>query len=265
MPGKKLEMIGTGLALREEAYHLAERLFGNETRAMMGFANQLIDICTKAQGEDFLIIHNPGGWGQTPWEHCLDWERSIVQGVKATVEEMGYSSLIIQYFRTYDGWRELIRDLREQFKFFANKAMVMAKALEFIIKHLSDLKVILVGVSQGAGFSNAVMQKLAGPYQVYSVEVGYFFPYRRCRVVTEKTLAIDSNGIMPDPVVYRNLKIGAKYLLAAPFRWLRYRLEGTPVKLSLCVDVPGHNYYWDYPEVRKQIRDFLAAKFAVDK
>lgn len=111
MPRKKLEMINADLALGEEAYHLAQQLFENETHAVTGFANRLIDICTRAQGEDFLIIHNPGGWGQTPWEQCLDWERSIVQGVKATVEEMGYSSLIIQYFRTYDGWRELIRDL----------------------------------------------------------------------------------------------------------------------------------------------------------
>jgi hypothetical protein len=262
---EKPNMTKVDLDLQKEAYDLAKQLFGDEAGADNVFANKLIDICTRVQGKDFLIIHNPGGWGQTQWERCQDWERSIVVGVCNTVEGMGYSSLLIQYLRTCDGWRELLRDLKEQFRFFANKSTVMATGLKFIIKHVSDLKVILVGVSQGAAFSNSVMQKLDEPCQVYSVEIGYFFPYMRWRVVTERTLAIDSNGIMPDPAVHRNLKIGAKSLLLAPFRWLRYRLRGTPVKLALCIDIPGHDYNWDYPEVRRQIRDFLKANFAANK
>ena len=118
-------MTGANLTLREEAYRLAGRLFGTE-EAGVDFANQLLDVCVKARGKDFLVVHNPGGWGHAGLNQCLEWERSIVNGIKTAIEEMGYNLSLTQYFRSGIGWKEQMRDLKEQFHFFASKADVMA-------------------------------------------------------------------------------------------------------------------------------------------
>jgi len=253
------------LALQEETYHLAQQLLGNETEKCASFTNRLLDICTRAQGKDFLLIHNPGGWGSTPLEHCMRWERSIVEGVSDTLDRLGYSWSLIQYFRSGSSWWAHMRDIKDQARFFLQgktfKAEVMAAELEFIIRHLSSLKVILIGVSQGAAYGNAVMQRLHGLRQVYSMELGTPFFYRSRRVVTERTLAVDGNGLMPDAMMEWDIMTMVKAFSAAPFRWIKYWLQGKQVKFTNCINVPGHDYNWDYPEVRQQVGDFLDINF----
>jgi len=254
-------------ALTEEASHLAQQLFGQKTKKRARFTNRLLDSCTRAQGKDFLLIHNPGGWGGTPLEHCLEWERSIVEGVTATIEQLGHSYLLTQYFRSGQSWWSHLRDLKEQAGFFftgqSNQARVVATELKFITGHLNKLKVIMLGISQGAAFSNAVMRELGEPSPVYSIELGLFFTHMSRRVVTERTLAVDSNGLVPDPVAHRNLKVSAKAYVTAPYRWIKYWLQGKPEKFSNCIDVPGHDYRWEYPEVQRQIVDFLKTNFGI--
>ena len=82
------------LALQEEAGQLARQFFGDDMKKYASFTDRLIDICTKARGKDFLLIHNPGGWGHTPLERSLQWERSIVEGIRDVVEGLGYSWLL---------------------------------------------------------------------------------------------------------------------------------------------------------------------------
>lgn len=253
------------LALREEAHQLAEQLLGNKTEKRAELANRLVDICTRAQDKDFLIVHNPGGWGSTPLDYCMRWERSIVEGVSDTMERLGYSWLLIQYLRSGNSWRERARDIREQFRFFAVKAKIMAAELEFLIRHLNSIKVIMVGASQGAGFGNAVMQRLISLRQVYSIELGIFFLHRPRRVVTERTLATDSNGLMPDALMEWDIATIVKAGFAAPFRWIKYRLQGKPMRFTYCINVPGHDYNWDYPEVRQQIGHFLNTNFGTKR
>ena len=249
------------LAMQEEAHQLALQLFGDKTEKIDSFANRLLDIYTRAQGKDFLLIHNPGGWGNKTLEHCLQWERNAVNGVSATIGQMGYTWSLVQYFRSGTSWREQVQDLREQFHFFATKARIMATELEFVSRHLTNPKVILIGISQGAGFTNAVMQQLTRIHQIYSIELGMFFPHLSRRVLTEKTLALDWNGIVPDAAVRRDMSAGARAYMAAPFKWLKYQVERQPVAFSHCVNIRGHNYDWGYPYVRRRVTDFLENNF----
>ena len=76
--------------VKEEAGQLARQFFGDDIKKCAGFIDRLIDICSRARGKDFLLIHNPGGWGHTPLEHSLQWERSIVEGIRDVVEGLGY-------------------------------------------------------------------------------------------------------------------------------------------------------------------------------
>lgn len=247
--------------LREEANKLAQRLSVDDTSMCARVVDRLLDLYTSAQDKDFLVIHNPGGWGTTRLEHSLQWERSIVEGIAATVKKLGYSLVLKQYFRSGKGWLEIMRDMREQFSFFVNKAKVMAAELEFITQHISNLKVVLIGVSQGAAFSNVVLQNSPKLDRVYSIELGLPFPYRSRRAVTERTLAVDSNGLMPDALMEWDVPTIVRTYFTAPSRWVKYRLQGKPRKFSYCINVPGHDYNWEYPEVQRQVEDFLNLKF----
>ena len=148
---------------------------------------------------------------------------------------------------------------------FAFASWIAAEELKFISEHNDDLKILLIGASQGAAFSNAIMRHLNGVNKVYSIELGTFFPHVPRRVITERTLAIDNNGLMPDPMCHRNLWAGFQAYITAPFRWIKYRWQGKPQKFTYCINAPGHDYNWEYPEVRKKITDFLTANFGKRK
>jgi hypothetical protein len=256
-------MVTNSKLLNKEANSLAEQLFGEDFKKRTSFTNQLLDICAKASDKDFLLIHNPGGWGSTRLEELLQWERSVVEGITAAVKGQGYNSALIQYFRSDHGFRAVIEDVREEARFFVRKSTVMAAELEFVTRHFENLEIILIGVSQGAAFSNAVMQHLNEQHHVVSIEMGLPFYYRSRRVITERTLALDSNGDMPDDLMDLNVPVILITYFTAPFRWLKHRIHGKKLKFSYCINVPGHNYDWQYPEVHRRIENFLVNKFGV--
>ncbi len=249
------------LTLKEEAALLAERLFDNDTEKRVRFTKRLLDICDQVKNKDILLIHNPGGWGTTHLENLLQWERSIIEGVTQTVDKLGYKWALVQYFRTDHGWWAIMGDIREQSHFFFNKAKIMAAELEFITRHFSTLQVVMIGVSQGAAFSNAVSQNMGGLNRLSSIEIGMPFPYKSKRVLTDRTLALDSNGLMPDALMEWDVPTIVRTYLSAPFRWIKYKLQGRKVKFTYCINLPGHDYNWDYPEVQRQIEEFIIFKF----
>ena len=257
----ELARTDVALALREEARRLGCQLFGDDSGKGTSFAERLMAIYHDARDKDFLLIHNPGGWGNAPLENCLHWERSVVAGISATLEELGYRLSFSQHFRGGLGWWEHLRDIRDYFRFFSVERGVLAAEVEFLTRHLENLKVILIGISQGAGFSNAVMQRLSELQRVYSIELGVFFIHRSRRVLTERTLAIDHNGLMTDAVIEGDLMTMVMTLPMAFLRWVKYRLKGKPVKFSRCIKLAGHDYHWEYPKVSQQIGDFLKLNF----
>ncbi len=249
------------MTVEEEVGILSQDLFSNDTKVINGFTSRLLDMYEKAQDKDFLLIHNPGGWGTTHIENLLQWERSIVEGVNTTIKKLGYSGVLVQYFRTNKGWQAITGDIREQYRFFANKAKIMAAEVRFLTQHFSKLRIVMIGVSQGAAFSNAVSQYLNGDDRVFSIELGTPFPYKSKRVITDNTLALDSNGLMPDSLLEWNVPVIVKTYVSAPFRWSKYKIQGKNIKFTYCINVPGHDYNWDYPEVQRQVEEFLNRKF----
>ena len=87
---------------------------------------------------------------------------------------------------------------------------------------------------------------------------------RSRRVETERTLTLNNNGLMPDAVMEWDFMTILKTYFTAPGRWLKSRLEGKPRKFTHCINVPGHDYNWEYPEVRGQIKEFLNTCFKVE-
>jgi hypothetical protein len=253
------------LALQNEAGEVAKQLFGSRKAARADFTRHLLEIYDRAQDKDFLVIHNPGGWGCSRLDRCLDWERSIVEGVENTIDHLGYSSIMTQYFRTRDTLWAHFMDTREQVRFFLqgrySKAKILATELKFLAEHTDRLHIIMIGVSQGAGFSNAVMRQLGEEHAIYSIELGTMFIHVPRRISNDHTLAIDSNGILPDPFVHRDFWAGISAYAAAGVRWLKYQIIRKPKRFTRCVNMPGHDYSWEYPGVKLKIESFLNTRF----
>ena len=261
-------MVNQSLALEQEIRVLAKPLYYSAEKRT-NFTKRLLDICDKVEDVDFLLIHSPGGFGSTPLEHLLEWERSVVDGICATFDRFGHNYLLTQHFRTrHNRWAHF-KDMKEQAialltgKYSDNypEPKAMAAELRFITKNFTDLKILLIGASQGAAFGNTVMRQITDLKRVYSIELGIFFPHKPRRVLTERTLAIDNNGTMPDPMSQRNLLLGGKAYVTAPYRWLKYKRQGNPKKFTYCINTPGHDYNWQYPEVSGRITNFLKERF----
>ena len=141
------------------------------------------------------------------------------------------------------------------------RAQVLAEELKFLTVNLPKLRIILVGASQGAAFDNMVMIKLGETNSVFSLELGTFFAHMRRRRLTKQNLAIDSNGLMKDPMCHRDLWKGTKSYFMAFVKWFKYKAQGTPMKFTQCINTPGHEYQWEYPEVHGRITEFLTAVF----
>jgi hypothetical protein len=190
-----------------------------------------------------------------------------VTGVTATLEKFGYSYAVVQYFRSGNSWVRFINDVWKEARFFftgaSPRAQVMSEELNLLVRHLTGVKIILVGASQGAAFNNAAMRKLGNRERVYSIELGTFFPHMPRRIVTERTLAIDSNGLMSDPMCHRNLWAGTKSYISAFYRWFKSWALGKPMKFTHCINTPGHEYQWEYPAVHTNITEFLTARFGM--
>jgi len=253
--------------IKQDIEVLAERLFPENERERKTMITRLRQLYNVATGNDFLVVHSPGGWGCTHWENLLDWERSIVTGVTSTLVKLGYNSDMTQYLRSGDRYREHVKDIFKEAKFFlrgiSSRAETAAEEFKFLVGKLPDLRVLLVGASQGAAFNNYVMTKLGNAERIYSIELGTFFPHMPRRILTDRTLAIDSNGLMRDPICHRDLWAGFKSYFFGFFFFLKQRFKGNRVKFTHCTNTPGHEYIWEYPGVRPRIEEFLETKFGV--
>ena len=262
-------MNGDGADLEREIEELSRRSHGGRRKKRIEFAAWLRDVYRTASDKRFLVIHNPGGWGNARLDELLDWEKSVVDGVGATMDELGHSWATVQHFRSGSSyWRHVMEIRKEIIFFFAGRshaARVLAAGLKLLNRHLPELTFLLVGASQGAAFGNAVMRELDGHGSVYSIELGTFFPHVPRRVLTERTLAIDTNGLMPDPMFKLNFWVGVKAYFRAIIEWSRYLMRGKRVKFVYCIHNRGHEYFWEYDAVHGGVQRFLKARFGTGR
>jgi hypothetical protein len=248
----------------EAANLLAVKLFPHDRKKREKFSIDVQEIYSSAHNKDVLVIHSPGGWGNAHWDGVQDWEKSIVTGVTAMIEKLGYTCIMKQYFRSGDalwGGKSVYREAQSFLFGVSYRAQVLAEELKFITMNLPKLKIVLVGASQGASFNNMAMMKLDKVKLVYSIELGTFFPHMSRRKLTKQNLAIDSNGLMRDPMCHRDLWTGSKSYFKAFARWFRHKVQGHKIKFTNCINTPGHEYRWEYPEVQSRITEFLTAVF----
>jgi hypothetical protein len=227
---------------------------------MMGSAGDNDSIhLEEAEGKDVVLIWNSGGWGRKSLEDDPEWVE-IFSGVESELGDMGYSSVVVDYVRSEDNLRGLLREITGSLIGYPSRAEEMADEVDLFTKSNSECKVILVGMCTGAIFVNEVMKHLEDNPRVYSIQTSRLFWYRAS--TSQRSLLINDNGETPDVLCTRSIF----WSIIRENAWRLPTTEKPPggsVMLgNRYLKAPGHEYMWDLPEVRAEIISFLHTNFS---
>jgi hypothetical protein len=243
-------------AVVDDANTLAVELFG-EPQLCQDFAAQQLTLYTEAQDKDFILVFSSGGWGWSLLDESPGW-LGIFEGIEAELENLGYSSLGLDYLRTTPTLTGQLDELWEMLVGYPAKAEVLAARINFLTDHLPDVRVILAGESTAAMIIDSAMIKLADNPRVYCIQTGP--PFWHETLAEERSLIMMGNGFEVDTLCQGN---AFDFLLGCYKKWF-----GVLKPVSACgtephiVVAPGHDYWWQYPEVSSEITQFLIDNFA---
>lgn len=240
----------------DDAARLATELFGNGPREYHDFINQLLATYLVAKDKDIVMFFNSGGWGWTLIEDSPE-AQSFATGMESELASLGYTSLMLDYSRTASTLNGHLSELMLAVGLYPLKAKDLASRVEFLTNHIPGIKVILTGMSNGTLIGESVMNILRDIPQVYSIQLGP--PFWSNSIVSDRSLAIRSNGIVPDSFSQGNVFT----IIRASLESLFGMSQDNAGHILLYVKAPGHDYQWQYPEVHSQIISFLQQNFGL--
>ena len=202
------------------------------------------EILDATADKDVIIIFNSGGWGNTPFEDADDFA-PIIKGIERTLNQWGYNPIVIPYQRIKDGFSGKIIGTKEFFNSFQSSSENLSAEIEFLAKSFPDKKIIMAGLSNGATFVSKTYENISEDVKdsVYAIAVGT--PFWAEAPQSDNILQLDNKG---------------KDTLVEGDAWsLLWSLAKTPFLKAFLA--PGHNYFWESPEVSSQVITFLEEKF----
>ena len=217
---------------------------------------QFQEILNSATNSDVIIIFNSGGWGNTPLEKAEDFT-PIIEGIQQTLSERGYNSLVIPYIRTKDDFLGKITGARDFLSSFKSSSEILAEKVEFLVEQFPDKKIIMAGLSSGAALVDETIEEISENSQIYAIEAGV--PFWMKTFESENILQLNNNG--KDSLSAGEIRTLLFTLIKAPFKWIFSKMNGQNLPFPQAFHVPGHDYFWDSPEVGSQIVSFLENKF----
>ncbi len=244
----------------DDAAEMAKTLFGDSQEKANNFVNQVLAIYSEAKDKDFVILFNSGGWGWTPLEDTAGWQ-TIFKGIKFELDFMGYESLMLDYKRTEESWRGRLEETTEMANSYPSKAEYLASRVEFLTKHVPDIKVILTGESNGTVIAAKAMTLLEDNPRVYSIQTGP--PFWHNSIMLERSLVLTSNGILPDSFSQGDLTSMIVANLRSLFDFSQTADDSGTVLYF--IRAPGHDYWWQHPEVSSEITQFLKRNFSIKR
>lgn len=243
-------------SVTEDATKLATELFGEGLEEYDDFVNQLLGTYLEAKDKDFVILFNSGGWGWNLVEASPGWW-TIFAGIETELNSSGYTSLLLTHQRTVDSLQGRLDEIVEIFSGYSTKSEDLACRVEFLTAHIPDLRVILAGESTGAIISDQTMNILADNPDVYSIQTGP--PFWHDNIMLDRTLVMTDNGLSPDAYSQGDFPTMIRANLRALFGLDKPNdKSGTILRYILA---PGHEYWWEYPEVYSEITTFLFTNF----
>jgi hypothetical protein len=240
-----------------EANELAEGLFGDEPQQCADFVAQQLSLYVEAQDKDFILVFSSGGWGWSLLEESPGWQ-AIFKGIEDELDSLGYTSVPLDYLRTTPDFKARVDEFWEMLIAYPGKAEVLAARINFLTDHLPDIRVLLAGESTGAVIIDGAMVIMEDNPRVYSIQTGP--PFWHTTLTEERSLIMMGNGIEVDTLCEGS---GLDYLWGCYKKWFGIikpsSYYGTEPHI---VVAPGHDYWWQYPQVRSQITQFLRENFA---
>ncbi|MDP6141922.1 MAG: hypothetical protein QGF23_00560 [Dehalococcoidales bacterium] len=240
----------------DDANMLATELFGDAREKHQDFISQLQATYLMAKDKDIVIIFNSGGWGWTPIEDS-PFGMGIVTGISSELASLGYTTLFLNHLRTYESWQVIINESVEIATRYPSKAKDLVTRVKFLTNHIPDLRVIIAGESEGSLICTSVMSILSDNPQLYSIQMGP--PFWNSNTVSGKSLVLRSNGEVADAFSQGDIFAIIRANLEAMFG-ISQENAG---KILFYIGAPGHDYRWEYPEVRSQITKFLYESFGI--
>ncbi|MCF7635811.1 MAG: hypothetical protein LLF82_001305 [Dehalococcoides mccartyi] len=237
-------------SISAEAAKLAARFFPKNLSKQATFRNNLLAAYLAVKNIDLLLLFNPGGFGYARISASKGWE-SITRGIYELTTDWGFETLIMDYQRTARSLSGKFSEVLASSSHSLNKSNELSAKLDFLLKHLPDLKIVLGSESNGAVSANNTLMFLRDMPEVFSIETGP--PVWHKGFDHERRLLMRSNGLVPDSFSYGDIKT----ILSANFMALFGRSPKSPGNVLLYIGAPGHEYSWEHAEVKKQITDFL--------
>jgi hypothetical protein len=213
------------------------------------------DALNKAANEsDVIIIFNSGGFGTVHLERAWDF-KPIVYGTQGSITNLNYKVSVIPYYRTEESWlgkaayvKEVLFNFPKESKYLANKLQ------EFSAAH-PDKTILLEGLSNGAAFVTATMEKIkCCNSKILAMEFGPPFWVKQ---VDNPNILIFNNGqkdALSNGRVFDLLYSVGK----APLIMIYTKIIGKPISFPEAMNVPGHQYTWQ--EVEPAVSGFLQEK-----
>jgi hypothetical protein len=258
--------------IEQQAWDVASQVVGTSKQAQEQFVSQLLGLYYKVKDHDFAIFCTAGGWGKKPLEADTQGQTWLV-GIESELTSLGYNYYEVEDIRTGKGLLDYVFELKEQLTHYPSKAKELAAKIDFLTKHVSGLKVIITGQSNGAAYAGEVITRLQSNPEVYSIQIGIPFWHRVSK--TGRSLVIDNNGVGADALTQRDIVRLIKANLVrifilnkapafTPIDWLVTRavLVFWPYNFGLGMEAPGHDYMWQYPGVGPVIQAFLVKNFS---
>jgi len=216
---------------------------------------QIKEILNSVSQNDVIIIFNSGGWGDTPLEKAEDF-LPIIKGLQNTINEWGYSSVVIPYTRTKDNFLGRISSFRGTLFGFQKQAGILSDEIKEYLSENPGKKVVIAGLSNGAAFVEDTIKKVPATLknQVLAIEVG--IPFWKKKLNSENILRLTRQN--QDPLSKGELKILVFTLVKTPIKWFLAKVSGKEISLSQAAYIPGHEYSWE--EVRPEMISFLENK-----
>ena len=216
------------------------------------------EVLAIAQNSDVIIVFNSGGWGDVPLEKAEDFT-PIVEKMQETLNQWGYSTVVIPYTRTKDDLLGRVAGIREMMNNFKSSSNDLAEKVEVLNETFPDKKIIVTGLSVGGAFVTKTYENISGELKdsVYTIAVGT--PFWADNFESNNIIQVSNKG--KDSLVEGKVVSLFSSLAKSPFKWLTARINGQPLPFSMAFQAQGHIYSWESPEVGPKIVSFLSNKF----
>jgi hypothetical protein len=260
-------------AIEQQAWQTAAEVVGSGKKSQEQFVTEVLALYSKVKDNNLVIFCNSGGWGNKPLSSDYQGQ-SWLTGMMEKLTQLGYKPCVIDDIRTGNSLIEHLFEFKEDLTDYPSKSKVLAAKIDFLTQHISNLKVIITGQSNGAAFTGEVANLLKDNPKVYSIQVGIPFWHRVHEVA--RSLVIDNSGIGSDALTDRDLVAIIKSNWAklfilnhvpsfTPVDWFisRAALILTSYNFGLGLLAPGHEYMWEYPGVGPVIEAFLVNNFSI--